>query len=275
MAKDLVLNNLEAFKKLVADLQKLIDAGRERAKAATNTEALRTYWAVGGRIEVEGLTENAGYGQSVMEKLAVQLKTDRTTLVRCIQFYNLYPKGAPESSLTWSHFKMILSLGTAKERLYYQQKAEAGHWTRDQLSKAIQGELYSSPKGDPKKVKKLPRATSPLFTYRAEVKKVVDGDTADFLIDLGFQVWKRQKIRFAGVDAPALKESGEEAYEYVQAQLGKAKTVVIQTHKIDIYGRYIGWIFYSLDESDTWEKVFASGRFLNQELLDLGLARAV
>jgi endonuclease YncB( thermonuclease family) len=275
MAKDMVLSNPQAFEKLVTDIQKLIDQGREKVKAAANAEYLRTFWAVGGRIEVEGLTENAGYGQSVMEKLAERLKTDRTTLVRCSQLYRLYPKGAPDSSLTWSHWKMLLALGTDKERSYYQGKAEAERWTRDRLSKAIQGELYSTPKGEGKKVKKLPRATSPLFTYRAEVRKVTDGDTAEFLIDLGFQVWKRQKIRFAGVDALPLKEGGDEALDYVQAQLGKAKTVVIQTHKIDIYGRYVGWIFYSLDENDTWEKVFASGRFLNQELLDRGLARAV
>jgi endonuclease YncB( thermonuclease family) len=274
MSKDLVLGN-QQFEKLAVDLERILAEGREKVKAAANAEYLRTFWALGGRIEVEGLTENAGYGQAVMEKLAVRLDTDRTTLIRCTQFYRLYPKGAPDSQLSWSHFKALLALGTDKERLYYQQKAEAEHWTREQLAKAIQAELYSAPKGETKKVKKLPRPTSPLFTYRAEVKKIQDGDTADFLIDLGFLVWKRQKIRFAGVDTPPLKEGGEEALDYVQAQLGKAKSIVITTHKIDIYGRYIGWVFYSLNENDTWEKVFTSGRFLNQELLDLNLARAV
>ena len=56
-----------------------------------------------------------------------------------------------------------------------------------------------------------------------------------------------------------MKEGGEEARDYVQAQMGKAKTIVIQTNKIDIYGRYIGWVFYSLDARDSWEKVFGSG----------------
>jgi endonuclease YncB( thermonuclease family) len=275
MGKDMVLSNPEAFEKLAVDLERILAEGREKVKAAANSEYLRTFWAIGGRIEVEGLTENAGYGQAVMEKLAVRLKTDRTTLIRCAQFYRLYPKGAPDTSLTWSHWKSLLSLGTDKERLYYQQKAEAERWTREQLSKAIQAELYSTPKGETKKAKKLPRPMSPMFTYRAEVRKCVDGDTAEFFCDLGFQVWKRQKIRFAGLDALPLKEGGEEARDYVQAQMGKAKTIVIQTHKIDIYGRYIGWVFYSLNEDDTWEKVFTSGRFLNQELLDLNLARAV
>jgi endonuclease YncB( thermonuclease family) len=274
MSKDLVLTNPQ-FETLAVDLEKILAEGREKVKAVANAEYLRTFWAIGGRIEVEGLTENAGYGQAVMEKLAVRLKTDRTTLIRCTQFYRLYPKGAPDTFLTWSHFKSLLSLGTDKERAYYQEKAEKERWTRDQLSKGIQAELYSTPKGDLKKVKKLPRPTSPLFTYRCTVHHISDGDSGAFLVDLGFEVWKRQKIRFAGVDALPLKEGGEEARDYVQAQMGKAKTIVIQTNKIDIYGRYIGWVFYSLDERDSWEKVFTSGRFLNQELLDLNLARPV
>lgn len=34
-------------------------------------------------------------------------------------------------------------------------------------------------------------------------------------------------------------------------------------------------VYYSMDENDSWEKVFASGRYLSQDLLDRGLARAV
>lgn len=273
MSKDLVLTGPQ-FAKLAMDLQKIIDQGRDRAKAAANAEIIRTYWAIGGRIEVEGLSENAGYSTTVMERLAVTLKTDRTTLIRCIQLYRTYPKAPPDTPLTWSHYKILLALGTDKERTYYEEKAIKEGWTREQLGKAVQGDEYMAPK-DGKTVKKLKRPTSPLFTYRAEVKKVVDGDTAEFLIDLGFQVWKQQKVRFAGVDAPPLKEGGDEAYEFVQAQMNKAKVVVIQTNKIDIYGRYVAHVFYSFDETETWEKVFSVGRYLNQELLDRELARMV
>lgn len=273
MSKDLVLTG-QQYEKLASDLQKIVEQGRDAAKASNNTIFLKTCWAIGGRIEVEDLSENAGYITSVMEKLTKPLKTDRTTLVRCLQFYRAYPKGAPDSPLTWSHYRYLLTLGTAKERAYYEEKAIKEGWTRDQLAKAINAEEYLAPK-DGKKAKKLPRPTSPFFTYRAHIIRVVDGDTIIFRVDLGFQVWKEQIIRLVGVDAPPLKEGGEEAYEYVQAQMGKAKTVDIQTNKIDIYGRYVAHVYYSFDENDSWEKVFTSGRYLSQDLLDRGLARSV
>jgi hypothetical protein len=105
VSKDLVLTGPQ-FAKLSTDIQKIIDRGRERAKTAANMEVIRTYWAIGGRIEVEGLSENAGYSTTVMERLAEALKTDRTTLIRCIQLYRAYPKAAPETFLTWSHVRL-------------------------------------------------------------------------------------------------------------------------------------------------------------------------
>lgn len=92
-------------------------------------------------------------------------------------------------------------------------------------------------------------------------------------LDLGFQVLKDQRIRLAEIDTPSLKEDGgPEALEYVQTQMAKAKVVTVRTIKIDIYGRYVGHVFYSLNEKDDWEKVFQAGHWLNEELIGRGLA---
>jgi micrococcal nuclease len=40
-----------------------------------------------------------------------------------------------------------------------------------------------------------------LYIYNAELIRVVDGDTADALVDLGFDTWKKVRIRFFGIDA--------------------------------------------------------------------------
>jgi hypothetical protein len=50
--------------------------------------------------------------------------------------------------------------------------------------------------------------------------------------------------------------------------------LVIFIVKEDLHGRYVGHIFYSLNERDDLEKVFREGRWLNQEVLDRGLSRA-
>jgi hypothetical protein len=106
MTKDLVLRGQE-FDKLVIDLRKIIDAGRARAQAAANQALMRTYWLVGARIARERLTENSGYGESVMERLANELHADRTTLVRCVLYHQYYPKGVNQNvRLTWSHVRL-------------------------------------------------------------------------------------------------------------------------------------------------------------------------
>jgi hypothetical protein len=52
--------------------------------------------------------------------------------------------------------------------------------------------------------------------------------------------------------------------------MAKAKVVTIHTIKIDIYGRYVGHVFYSMNGDDDWEKVFTKGNWLNQELAERG-----
>ncbi len=110
--------------------------------------------------------------------------------------------------------------------------------------------------------------------YAASVDKIIDGDTIMLMIDLGFGVWKQQRVRLAAIDTPAMDEQGGlEAFSYVRDQLAKAMVVMVKTNKIDIYGRYVGHVFYALNDMDK-AKVFEQGRYLNQELLTLGLARA-
>lgn len=93
------------------------------------------------------------------------------------------------------------------------------------------------------------------------------------LIDLGFAVWKEQRVRLAEIDCPAMDEAeGPAAYEYVRNQLAKAEYVMVKTNKIDIYGRYVGHIFYSLQEGLGKVEVFEKGRYLNRELVEKGLA---
>jgi micrococcal nuclease len=86
-----------------------------------------------------------------------------------------------------------------------------------------------------------------------EVKNVVDGDTIDVIIDLGFDILFASRVRLAGIDTPesrttdkAEKALGLEAKEYLKKQLKDAKSVVIRTEKMDSsekYGRILGWVY--------------------------------
>jgi endonuclease YncB( thermonuclease family) len=237
---------------------------------------VETYRQIGHRIWREKLSETAGYGESVMEGMAKELKTDRSTLVRCVQLYEEYPHGVPKNPLSWSHWRLLITLPNEKDRNYYLREAEKEHWSRDELAKAIANDkiITVDPIDDGKGKRKLKRPEGGPYIYKAVVKKVVDGDTINVSCNLGFFVNVDETLRFALVDAPKLTEDGgPEAFDYVREQLAKAKTVVIRTVKTDKYRRFVAHIFYSLEENADAEKVFLTGRWLNEELYQRGLAR--
>jgi endonuclease YncB( thermonuclease family) len=264
------------YAKLLKDLRRLMEEGKSRAQAAASEELLTTYWLLGKRITEEGLTENAGYGESILEDLAEDLDMDVSSLRRAVYFFEAYQKGVPRGThLSWSHYRELLSVSDEAARAWYEEEAENGSWTRDDLANAIKREAYeaSQDKEKAKRGKRLKRPTEAVYVYKAIVERVVDGDTLLLRLDLGFQVWKEQRIRLAEVDAPSLDEpKGFEAFEFVRDQLAKAAVIVLKTNKIDIYGRYVAHLFYST-VSKSHEHVFQEGRYLNQELLDRGLAR--
>ena len=111
-----------------------------------------------------------------------------------------------------------------------------------------------------------------MYEYRVKkVVKVVDGDTIDVDIDLGFAVSFTQRVRLAGIDTPEsrttdLKEKalGLEVKEKIKKEIAAAKDIVIKTEKPDSsekYGRILGWLF--LDGADV---------SLNQKLINEGYA---
>lgn len=86
-----------------------------------------------------------------------------------------------------------------------------------------------------------------------EVTNVVDGDTIDVIIDLGFDILFQSRVRLAGIDTPesrtsdkAEKALGLEAKEYLKKNIKAAKSVIIRTEKMDSsekYGRILGWVY--------------------------------
>jgi micrococcal nuclease len=93
--------------------------------------------------------------------------------------------------------------------------------------------------------------------YVKKIENVVDGDTIDVTIDLGFDISFSSRVRLAGIDTPEsrtkdLKEKalGLEAKEYLKKALKDAKSVVIKTEKINSsekYGRILGWVYINGD----------------------------
>lgn len=109
-----------------------------------------------------------------------------------------------------------------------------------------------------------------MYTYKAQVIKVVDGDTIDAIVDLGFDVKVEMRFRLTGIDTPEIrtkdiaeKNAGLAAKAKVEQLIG-GKQITIKTDKdsSEKYGRYLATIFYG-------EKLIN----LNEQLVSEGLAK--
>ena len=109
-----------------------------------------------------------------------------------------------------------------------------------------------------------------MYTYFVKsVDRVVDGDTIDISIDLGFDLTKKERVRLAGIDTPEKrtkeqkeKEMGYQATEFLEMHLMEAKKLTVKTEKEGKFGRMLGWLYKS--ETDTTS--------INQIMIDKGYA---
>ena len=83
-----------------------------------------------------------------------------------------------------------------------------------------------------------------------EVVNVVDGDTIDIVIDLGFDLTKKERVRLAGIDAPESRTSnaeekqfGLEAAEYLKSRLDSSSNLKVKTEKDGKFGRMLGHLY--------------------------------
>ena len=114
----------------------------------------------------------------------------------------------------------------------------------------------------------------PCYRYLAELDRVVDGDTLDVVIDLGFYIKIKERIRLEGLDTPEIYgvpqdseeyRRGLEAKEYVERRLAEnGNWMMIETKKLGEWRRWLAKVY-----------PLGMGRTLNEELIEKGLAKPV
>lgn len=100
-----------------------------------------------------------------------------------------------------------------------------------------------------------------MYTYYTKIDKVVDGDTVDVFIDLGFSVWHKERIRLSGIDTAEKNTAFGKALKTYMISLLEGKLVKLEVSKPDKYGRYLGKIYLDSEES------------INDQLIKFGLAK--
>lgn len=105
--------------------------------------------------------------------------------------------------------------------------------------------------------------------YVKKVTKVVDGDTIDVEIDLGFDISFSSRVRLAGIDTPESRTTnkeekalGLEVKKVLSERIANAKSIVIRTEKMDStekYGRILGWLYLDGAQLSVNEALVAGG----------------
>lgn len=114
------------------------------------------------------------------------------------------------------------------------------------------------------------------YWYKGKVLNVVDGDTFDVMIDLGFEIHYKARVRLFGVNTPesrtkdaAEKEMGLKAKAFTKDWLTNHETVFIKTviDKNEKYGRVLADIYSSADINNP------TTACLNKDIIEAGFAR--
>ena len=106
-----------------------------------------------------------------------------------------------------------------------------------------------------------------MFEYNATVVKVVDGDTIDAMVDLGFGTWKKVRIRMHGINAPESRTRDLE--EKKKGLAAKARLIemleenknefILVSHGVGKFGRCLGEIFLNKKENSVNKQLIWEG----------------
>lgn len=103
-----------------------------------------------------------------------------------------------------------------------------------------------------------------MYEYKAKCIKVVDGDTVDLEVDMGFYIHSSLRFRLLGIDAPEIrgpnKVAGQKSKQYLLDQLSNV-LLRIETEKADSFGRWLCSIY------------LPDGKCINDEMIRKGLAK--
>ena len=111
-----------------------------------------------------------------------------------------------------------------------------------------------------------------MYTYKAKLDRVIDGDTIDVNIDLGFDIQIKKRVRFAGINTPESrtrdleeKARGLAAKDRVKAILAENDTFTLQSNEVGKYGRVLGVIYLNkIDGKDCLTQVCLNDQLIKE-----------
>lgn len=139
------------YEAIYSEIKDALLSSRDQAYSAVNFAMVQAYWQI-GRIIVEHEQNGsirAEYGKSVLQELSSRLTKEFgkgfsvRTLQQMKKFYSLFPNtNALRSQLTWTHYRLLLSVEDENARNWYMKEAIASAWSSRQLERQISTLYY-------------------------------------------------------------------------------------------------------------------------------------
>ncbi len=146
MEKSLIL-----YEDIYSEIKEALLTSRNQAYNAVNFAMVQAYWQIGRIIvnyEQKG-NFRAEYGKSLLQELSIKLTEDFgkgfsvRTLQQMKKFYSVFPNAnALCSHLSWSHYRLLISIENNAAREWYMHEAEACAWSSRQLDRQISTLYY-------------------------------------------------------------------------------------------------------------------------------------
>ena len=293
---------LNGYQKILTQVQKEIQKTEKNIVQTVNRQKVEMCWQIGKIIDQHLLkNDRAEYGNHFFLRLAQDAKIAERALYQMRGFYKAYPKlPKDEKGLNWSHYRNLATIKDEEQRKQLEDLTLTENLDSNALRRTIK---KSKPrKGQAKKLRvtrgkistytftksgeidlgfnifleksfanlqQVRESKGGEYTYKAELERVVDGDTIHVKLDLGFGIKHHEILRLAKINAAESETTeGKKATTALKKILKDLPFLIVKTNKTDIYGRYIADVFYGKGSP---EKVAENGEYLNQLLLDRGL----
>lgn len=136
---------------LIHEIKSLIARAKEVAIRSVDHHRTVMYWHIGERIfnEEQQGKDRADYGNYLIKYLSEQLQPEYGSgfsvrqLERYRQFYRTFPIASTlRTQLSWSHYKLLLSIGNEDKREYYIAETVKNNWSVRQMERQINSQLF-------------------------------------------------------------------------------------------------------------------------------------
>ncbi len=193
------LSTDKTYPKLLSDLKSILLESLRKIEE----QRVKAYWQTGELIS-KYLLESKQYGDGLFIRLAEDLEIKERTLYRSVQFYQAYPSLSTWTNLTWSHYRILLTVEDKKRcNLFEMQTVKLG-WDARRLQQAIKIERLKWVKSvepvEQAESVKLNFVRGKLYAYRLIKPKIINPTESELLVDCGFSVW--QDVALLGINSP-------------------------------------------------------------------------